>query len=87
MKLFYEKSPLCEETPYTKGDCMDWSAFGFADNTLTQELMSRALFDVESGLDYSAACGQFIRMNLSSTRQQIESAMDRLSGALNASKA
>lgn len=66
---------------------MDWSAFGFADNTLTQELMSRALFDVESGLDYSATCGQFIRMNLSSTRQQIESAMDRLNGALNASKA
>lgn len=60
---------------------MDWSALGLTGDALKQTLIDKALFDAESGSSYSDTCGHFIRMNLSSTREQIESAMERLKAA------
>lgn len=60
---------------------MDWGCLGLEGEALTAHLREKALFDAESGADYSAACGRFVRMNLSSTRAQIEGAMERLQSA------
>ncbi len=60
---------------------MDWSYLGLSGTELTDYLVQEALFDAESGADYSEDCGQFVRMNLSSTRAQVESAMERLKKA------
>lgn len=60
---------------------IDWSSLGMKDGELIRYLEDNALFSVESGSDYDEKYGQFTRMNLSSTREQIEGAMLRL-GAL-----
>jgi cysteine-S-conjugate beta-lyase len=60
---------------------MDWSALKLDGAALTEYLVKEALFDVESGSDYSEDCGQFVRMNLSSTCEQIDSALKRLEEA------
>lgn len=60
---------------------MNWECLNLQNEILTSHLCEKALFDVESGADYDKNCGQFVRMNLSSTHEQIENAMNRLKNA------
>ena len=57
---------------------IDWSFLGMTDGELVDYLEKEALFSVESGSHYDEAYGHYTRMNLSSTREQIEDAMQRL---------
>lgn len=57
---------------------IDWSFLGMEGEALHDFFEREALFEVETGEVYGEDCSAMTRMNLSSPRQQIEGAMERV---------
>ena len=62
---------------------IDWSFLGISGKELHDFFEREALFEVETGEVYGEGCERMTRMNLSSSRMQIEEALERVSEACN----
>lgn len=60
---------------------IDFRKTGLSGEALSDMLLDRALFHINEGTEYGPGCEGYVRMNLGSTRQQTEAAMERLIGA------
>lgn len=61
---------------------IDWSFLGLRGEKLHDFLTEKALFEVETGEIYAGECSAFTRMNLSSQRRQIRTALCRVRESL-----
>ncbi len=57
---------------------IDFRKTGLSGEALSDMLLEKALFHINEGTEYGPGCAGYARMNLGSTRQQTEAAMERL---------